>query len=84
MEETRNADNCFGKQPLRRLGTRWEDKIKMVLTEVSCKSGTWMELAQGHVHCEALVLAMFNLWDLLPELKLVRTQNSTQFCSLML
>jgi len=35
-----------GKRPLGRPRRGWEDNIKMVLQEVRCGGGNWIELAQ--------------------------------------
>jgi hypothetical protein len=43
-----------------------EDNISIDLREVGCEDGRWMELAQDCVQWRALVLAVLNLWILLP------------------
>jgi hypothetical protein len=40
----------------------------MDLTEMGCKDGRWMELAQDRVQWRALVFVVLNLRVLLPEL----------------
>jgi hypothetical protein len=40
---------------------------KMDLMEIGCGDGRWMELAQDHVQWWASVLAVLNMWVLLPE-----------------
>jgi hypothetical protein len=40
---------------------------KMDLLEIGSEDGRWMELAQDHVQLWTLVLAVFNMWVLLPE-----------------
>ena len=39
----------------------------MDLREMGCEDGRWMELAQGRVQWQALVLVVLNLMVLLPE-----------------
>jgi hypothetical protein len=53
-----------GKRPLGRPRPRWEDTIKMDLTEVGCGGGEemdWIDLAQGRNSWRALVNAIMNL-----------------------
>jgi hypothetical protein len=45
---------------------RWEDNIKVDLREICFKDGRWVELGRNFVHWWALVLAVLNLWVLLP------------------
>jgi hypothetical protein len=40
---------------------------KMDFTDMGCEDGNWMELAQDRVQWRALVLAVLNLWVLLPQ-----------------
>jgi hypothetical protein len=40
-----------GKRPLGRPWRRWEEKIKMDLQEVGCRSMDWIELAQDRDRC---------------------------------
>ena len=51
MEQSRNAYRVLvgkpeGKRPLGRPRHRWEDNIKMVLKEVGCDPGEWIDLAE--------------------------------------
>ena len=51
MEQSRNACRVLagkpeGKRPLGRPRRRWEDNIKMDLTEVGCDPGEWIDLAE--------------------------------------
>jgi hypothetical protein len=39
----------------------------MDLREIGCENGRWMELAQDRVQWRALIVAVLNLRDLLPE-----------------
>jgi hypothetical protein len=55
-----------GKRPLGRPRRREEDN-KMILRQIGCEDGRWMELAQDHVQWQALVLAVLNLLVLLPQ-----------------
>ena len=50
-----------GKRPLRRLGHRWEDNIKMDLQEVGCGGMDWIEQAHDRDRWRALVSAVMNL-----------------------
>jgi hypothetical protein len=43
----------------------------MVLRELGCEDGRWMELAQDRVHWRALVLPVLNVRVLLPENELI-------------
>jgi hypothetical protein len=60
VRETRNlykssADKPEGKRSLGRRGYRWEDNIKVDLKEIVCEGVDWIHVAQGRVHCWALV-----------------------------
>ena len=51
MEQSRNAYRVLvgkleGKRPLGRSRHRWEDKIKMDLSEVGCDPGDWIDLVE--------------------------------------
>jgi len=51
-EDMKNVDKIFirkleGKRPLRRLGCRWEDNIKMNLREIGCEGLDWIHLTQN-------------------------------------
>ena len=48
------------KRPLGRSRHRWEDNIKMYLTEVGCGDMDWIELAQDRDRWRALVKAVMN------------------------
>ena len=50
-----------GKRPLGRPRRRWEDNIKMDLTEMRGCCGDWMELAQDRDRWRALVSTVMNL-----------------------
>jgi hypothetical protein len=50
-----------GKRPLGRPRRRWEDSIKMDLTEVGCGCMDWIELNQGTERWRALVNVTVNL-----------------------
>ena len=50
-----------GKRPFGRPRRRWEDNIKMDLTEVGCEGMDWIELAQDRDRWQALVNAVMNL-----------------------
>jgi hypothetical protein len=41
--------------------------VMMDLREMVCEAGRWMELAQDSVQWRGFVLAVLNLWVLLPE-----------------
>jgi hypothetical protein len=50
-----------GKRPLGRLRCRWEDNIKMELTEVGLRNTDWIDLALDRDRWQALVNAVMNL-----------------------
>ena len=50
-----------GKRPLGRLKRRWEDNIKMALSEVGCGGMELIELAQDKDRWRTLVNAVMNL-----------------------
>ena len=50
-----------GKRPLGRPRDRWEDNIKMDLTEVGCEGMDWISVAQDRDRWRALVNAVMNL-----------------------
>jgi hypothetical protein len=56
----------LGKCPLGRLRRSLEDDIKMNLNKVGCGGGRWMEVAEGFIKWQALVLVMLDQWILLP------------------
>ena len=49
------------KRPLGKPRHRWEDNIKMVLTEVVCLPGDWIALAEDREKWPAYVRAVINL-----------------------
>jgi hypothetical protein len=46
-------------------GQHWNEEIKN--REINCEDINWMELAQENAQWCALVVAVLNLWALLPE-----------------
>jgi len=50
-----------GKRPLRRPKCRWEDNIRMDLTEIGWEGVNWMPLAQDRNQWQALVNTVMNL-----------------------
>jgi hypothetical protein len=50
-----------GKRPLRRSRRRWEDNIKMNLTEIGIEGANWIQLAQDRVQWRACVNMVMNL-----------------------
>jgi hypothetical protein len=66
MEEGRGVRRVFvgrpeGKRPLGRLRRRWEDNIKMDLTEIGIDGANWIRLAQDRVQWRAFVSTVMNL-----------------------
>ena len=66
MEQSRNAYRVLlgkpeGKRHLESPRRRWEDNIKMDLTEVSCDPGEWIDLAEDRDQWRAYVRAVMNL-----------------------
>ena len=66
MEQSKNADRVLmgkpeGKTPLGRPRRRWEDNIKMDLSEVGCDSGELLDLAEVKDQWRAYVRAVMNL-----------------------
>jgi hypothetical protein len=55
-----------GKSPLGRPRRRWEDGIKMDLTEIGLGCVEWIHLAQDMDHWRAVVNAVMNLRVLAP------------------
>jgi hypothetical protein len=49
------------KRPLGRPGRRWEDNIKMDLTEIGIDGANWILLAQDRVRWRAFVSTVMNL-----------------------
>ena len=66
MEHFRNAYRVLmgkpeGKKPLGRPRHRWEDNIKMDLSEVVCDPEDWIALAEDRDQWRAYVRAVMNL-----------------------
>ena len=66
MEQSRNEYRVLvgkpeGKSPLGRPRHRWEDNIKMVLGEVGCDAGEWIDLGEDRDQWRAYVRAVMNL-----------------------
>jgi hypothetical protein len=51
-----------GKRPLGGPRNRWEDNIKMDLTEIQIDGANWIHLAQDGVQWWAFVNMVMNLW----------------------
>jgi hypothetical protein len=51
-----------GKRPLVRPRHRWEDNIKMGLTEIGITGVSWLQLAQDRVQWWAFVNTVMNPW----------------------
>jgi hypothetical protein len=49
------------KRPLRRPRCRWEDNVRMGLTEIRIDWANWIRLAQDRVYGEAFVNTVINL-----------------------
>jgi hypothetical protein len=56
-----------GKRPLGRPRRRWEDGIKMDLREIGWEGVEWIQLAQDRDRWRAVVSAVMNLRDLVPQ-----------------
>jgi hypothetical protein len=52
-----------GKRPLGRPRRRWEDNIKMDLTEIEINGANWIRLAEDKVQWRAFVNTVMNLRD---------------------
>jgi transposase len=50
-----------GKRPLGRPRLRWEDTIKMGLSEIGIDGANWIRLAQDRVRWQAFVSTVTNL-----------------------
>jgi hypothetical protein len=50
-----------GKSPLGRPRRRWEDRIRIDLTEIRCGSVDWIQVAQDRGRWRALVNTVMNL-----------------------
>jgi hypothetical protein len=55
-----------GKRPLGRPRRRWEDGIRMDLTETGLGGVHWIRLAQDRDRCRAVVSKVMNLQSLAP------------------
>jgi hypothetical protein len=67
MEEVRGAYNILvgkpeGRRPLGRPRHRWEDNIKMDLTETGSGDVDWFHLAQDRDRWQALVNTVMSIW----------------------
>jgi hypothetical protein len=56
-----------GKRLLGRPRHRWEDGIRMVLTEIGWGDVGWVQLAQDRGQWQAVVNAVMNLWAQAPQ-----------------
>ena len=66
MEEGRSAFNILtgtpaGKSPLERPRRRWEDNIRMDLTEMGINTRNWVDSAQDRSYWRAVVNSALNL-----------------------
>jgi hypothetical protein len=61
------VENMLGKQPHQIPGRRWEDNIRMDLSETYCVAERSMELAQGHIQWRSLSLPVLSLRLLLSD-----------------
>jgi len=50
------------KKPLGRSRYKWEDNIRMYLTEIGLEDMDWMHLAHCRNQCQALVNTVMYLW----------------------
>jgi hypothetical protein len=55
-----------GKRPLKRPRRRWENRIRMDLTEIGLGGVEWIHMAQDRDRWLAVVNAVMNLWVLPP------------------
>jgi hypothetical protein len=67
MGEVRGAYNILvgspeGRRPLGRPRRRWEDNIKMNLTEIGLGNVDWIHWAQDRNRWHALANMVMNLW----------------------
>jgi hypothetical protein len=51
-----------GKRPLGRPRCRWEDNIKLDLTEIGINEANWIHLTQARVQWWAFVSTVMSLW----------------------
>jgi hypothetical protein len=73
MEEERKVYKVLvgkpeGKRPLGRPRRRWEDEIRMHITEIGLGCVDWIQLAQDRDRWQAVVSAVINLRVLAPRL----------------
>ena len=66
MEEGRKASKILtdiptGKKPLRSPKRKWENNIRMDVTEIGIKTRNWVDSAQDRDYWRALVNAALNL-----------------------
>jgi hypothetical protein len=66
MEEGRGVYRVLirrpeGKRPLGRPRRRWEDNIKMDLSQIEIDGANWIQLAQDRVQCLPCVNTVMNL-----------------------
>ena len=67
MEQSRNAYRVLvgkleGKRPSGKPRRRWEDNMKMDLSEVGCDPGDWIALTEDRDQWRAYVRAVMKLW----------------------
>jgi hypothetical protein len=66
MEESRRAfkilrDKPTGKRPLGRPRLRWEDNLRMDLSEIGANTKTWIDSEKDRGYWRAFVNAVLNL-----------------------
>jgi hypothetical protein len=62
------VEKSSAKRPIGRPSKKCVDHIRLELTQLRCETGRRMQLAQYHVKCQALILAVFKLGVLLSAL----------------
>jgi hypothetical protein len=72
-----------GNRPLGRPRRRWEDGIRMDLSEISLGGVDWIRLAQDRDRWRAVVSAVMNLRVLAPRSWLVRSVPTFHRCVLL-
>jgi hypothetical protein len=55
------VERPVGKRPLGRPTRRWEDNIKLHLSEIGIDGANWIQLAQDRVQWRAFVNTVINL-----------------------
>jgi hypothetical protein len=55
------SEKSEGRRPLGRSRRRWEDNIRMDLTEIGCEGVDWVHLAEDRDQWQALVNTVMNL-----------------------